>query len=85
MICWTLPTTTFVFSPFAYAYISITETDKRTDYEGKEIAEQIEEVWNKKYKEYLGVEVDSPANGFLQDVHWSFGLFGYHYRRIDHI
>jgi 4-amino-4-deoxy-L-arabinose transferase-like glycosyltransferase len=25
----------FIFSPFAYAYISITETDKRTDYLGK--------------------------------------------------
>ena len=25
----------FIFSPFAYAYISITETDKRTDYQGK--------------------------------------------------
>ena len=28
----------FIFSPFAYAYISITETDKRTDYLGKQIA-----------------------------------------------
>ena len=25
----------FIFSPFAYAYVSITETDKRTDYPGK--------------------------------------------------
>ena len=32
----------FIFSPFAYAYISITETDKRTDYPGKEIAEEIQ-------------------------------------------
>ncbi len=30
----------FVFSPFAYAYISITQTDKRTDYPGKEIAKE---------------------------------------------
>ncbi len=29
----------FVFSPFAYAYVSITQTDKRTDYKGKKIAE----------------------------------------------
>ena len=28
----------FIFSPFAYAYISITQTDKRTDYKGKEKA-----------------------------------------------
>ena len=27
----------FIFSPFAYAYVSITQTDKRTDYPGKEI------------------------------------------------
>ena len=25
----------FIFSPFAYAYVSITETDKRTDYPGR--------------------------------------------------
>ena len=31
----------FIFSPFAYAYISITETDKRTDYPGKEKAQKI--------------------------------------------
>jgi len=32
----------FIFSPFAYAYVSITQTDKRTDYPGKEIAEEIQ-------------------------------------------
>ena len=32
----------FIFSPFAYAYISITKTDKRTDYPGKEIAKEIQ-------------------------------------------
>ena len=32
----------FVFSPFAYAYVSITQTDKRTDYKGKEIAEGLQ-------------------------------------------
>ena len=31
----------FTFSPFAYAYISITKTDKRTDYQGKKIAKII--------------------------------------------
>jgi len=30
----------FIFSPFAYAYISITQTNKRTDYLGKEIAKE---------------------------------------------
>ena len=39
----------FVFSPFAYAYVSITETEKRTDYPGKEIAIQIQEVYDANY------------------------------------
>ncbi len=39
----------FIFSPFAYAYISITETDKRTDYPGKEIAIEVQKIWDKKY------------------------------------
>ena len=38
----------FIFSPFAYAYVSITQTDKRTDYLGKEIAQNIQEQWNDK-------------------------------------
>lgn len=33
-------------------------------------------LWNKKYKEYLGIEPDCDRNGILQDVHWSGG-FGY--------
>jgi len=36
----------FIFSPFAYAYISITQTDKRTDYLGKENAEIVQNWWN---------------------------------------
>jgi carboxypeptidase Taq len=35
------------------------------------------EYWNAKMKEYLGVEPDTDANGILQDMHWSIGLFGY--------
>jgi carboxypeptidase Taq len=33
--------------------------------------------WNKRFKEYLGIEVDSDRNGCLQDVHWGSGLIGY--------
>ena len=39
----------FIFSPFAYAYISITQTDKRTDYPGKEIAKTIQKKWDNQY------------------------------------
>ncbi|MEZ6119420.1 MAG: hypothetical protein R3C28_23025 [Pirellulaceae bacterium] len=34
-------------------------------------------AWNQKYREYLGIEPASDAEGVLQDVHWSAGLFGY--------
>jgi len=43
----------FVFSPFAYAYISITETNKRTDYPGKKIAKQAQVVWGKNRNEKI--------------------------------
>lgn len=33
--------------------------------------------WNRRYREYLGVEVPDDRRGCLQDVHWSFGLIGY--------
>jgi len=38
----------FIFSPFAYAYISITQTDKRTDYKGKEKAYMVKLYLNSK-------------------------------------
>ncbi|HVX11484.1 MAG TPA: carboxypeptidase M32 [Pirellulales bacterium] len=34
-------------------------------------------VWNDKYRSYLGVEPPNDAEGVLQDIHWSAGLFGY--------
>jgi carboxypeptidase Taq len=33
--------------------------------------------WNRRYKEYLGVDVPNDALGCLQDIHWSGGSFGY--------
>ena len=33
--------------------------------------------WNKRFKNYLGIEVDNDTNGCLQDVHWAHGAFGY--------
>ena len=35
------------------------------------------EIWNKKYKEYLGIDVISDREGILQDMHWSDASFGY--------
>jgi carboxypeptidase Taq len=34
-------------------------------------------AWNAKYREYLGIEPPTDADGVLQDVHWSSGAFGY--------
>ena len=39
----------FIFSPFTYAYVSATQTDKRTDYPGKENARIVQEWWDNKY------------------------------------
>lgn len=33
--------------------------------------------WNRRMEQYLGVKVPNDAEGVLQDVHWSEGLFGY--------
>ncbi len=34
-------------------------------------------VWKEKYRQYLGIEPPNDADGVLQDIHWSAGLFGY--------
>ncbi|MEM9426365.1 MAG: carboxypeptidase M32 [Pseudomonadota bacterium] len=35
------------------------------------------EAWNTRFESDFGLKVDTPANGVLQDVHWSEALFGY--------
>lgn len=40
-------------------------------------AKELPEAWNAKVKTLLGLEVDRPTNGVLQDIHWAFGDFGY--------
>ena len=59
----------FTTSLFSYGYISITETDKRTDYLGKEIAIKVQYTWNKDHKE--------PINIVLGDE-WVAGNLSYH-------
>ena len=36
--------------------------------------DQVPEMWNRKYKEYLGVDVPSDSEGCLQDVHWTMSM-----------
>lgn len=38
---------------------------------------ELPQVWNAKYKEYLGLDVPSDKDGILQDIHWAGGSFGY--------
>ncbi|ARE39143.1 Thermostable carboxypeptidase 1 [Rhodovulum sp. P5] len=44
---------------------------------GRLEVDDLEAAWNERFKADFGVAVDIPANGVLQDVHWSVGLFGY--------
>ncbi|CAM3428956.1 carboxypeptidase M32 [Paenibacillus lupini] len=52
------------------------EIEKMIFNEGAKAAD-LPQIWNDKYKEYLGIEPPSNAEGVLQDVHWSGGAFGY--------
>lgn len=44
---------------------------------GEVSVDELPEYWNQKMVEYLGIEPKNNAEGVLQDVHWSAGLFGY--------
>jgi len=59
----------FIFSPFAYAYVSIIETDKRTDYSGKEMANKVQLEWNKNFKGDIDV---------VYGNEWYAGNLSYH-------
>ncbi|MCB0380457.1 MAG: carboxypeptidase M32 [Flavobacteriales bacterium] len=39
--------------------------------------DDLPKIWNKKYKDYLNIDVPNDAKGVLQDIHWSHGSFGY--------
>lgn len=45
--------------------------------EGKVAIKDLPEIWNARMQDYLGVTPPNDAVGILQDIHWSWGLFGY--------
>ena len=45
--------------------------------EGSIPVKDISCYWNELYKKYLGVTVPDDLHGYLQDIHWSHGSFGY--------
>lgn len=52
------------------------EVEKEIIEKGADV-DSLPRLWNEKYKEYLGVEPQSDAEGILQDIHWATGDFGY--------
>ena len=38
---------------------------------------ELPQVWNEKYANYLGVKVENDTEGVMQDTHWASGLYGY--------
>ncbi len=38
---------------------------------------ELPQIWNEKYDEYLGVEIEHDGEGVLQDTHWASGYYGY--------
>ncbi|MCX8149900.1 MAG: carboxypeptidase M32 [Candidatus Bathyarchaeota archaeon] len=38
---------------------------------------ELPEVWNQKYKQALGVNIENDSEGVMQDTHWASGLYGY--------
>ena len=59
----------FIFSPIAYVYVSLSKTDKRTDYPGKEIAQKIQLEWNQNFKDSINVVLGNE---------WDAGNLSYH-------
>lgn len=45
--------------------------------EGKLAVKDLPEAWNTRMHDYLGITPPNDARGVLQDIHWSFGGFGY--------
>ncbi len=59
----------FFLSPIIYSYVSITQTDKRTDYPGKEIAFKTQLIWSKDFNEDIQ---------FVTGNEWKAGNLSYH-------
>jgi len=59
----------FFLSPIIYSYISIVQTDKRTDYPGKEIATKVQISWEQNFNK----EIE-----FVTGDEWKAGNLSYH-------
>ena len=59
----------FFLSPIFYSYVSISQSDKRTDYPGKEIAKKVQIVWEQDFDN----EIE-----FVTGDEWKAGNLSYH-------
>ena len=59
----------FFLSPILYSYVSISQTDKRTDYPGKQIAAKVQKTWD--------LDFDKEIQ-FVTGDEWKAGNLSYH-------
>ena len=59
----------FFLSPILYSYVSISQTDKRTDYQGKNISKKVQDKWDEEFKKPINVVLGNE---------WSAGNLSYH-------
>jgi carboxypeptidase Taq len=50
---------------------------ERDLFAGKISVDELPEVWNQKYSDYLGIKIKDNSEGVMQDTHWASGLYGY--------
>ena len=58
-------------------HIIIRFTLERDLFAEKVTIDELPQVWNEKYLEYLGVTIENDSEGVMQDTHWASGYFGY--------
>lgn len=44
---------------------------------GEVKVEDLPQIWNQKYQDYMGMTPSTDSEGILQDIHWAWGEFGY--------
>ena len=59
----------FLLSPITYSYVSISQSEKRTDYLGEEIAKKIQLVWDQDFDKEIQ---------FVTGDEWKAGNLSYH-------
>ena len=59
----------FFLSPALYSYVSISQTEKRTDYPGKEIANKTQKIWSQDFEKEIQ---------FVTGDEWKAGNLSYH-------